>query len=767
MKSFYVIFSCFATIVALYSYDYDAKMFMITDGKVTDKTTNAVSYAVKGSPDITSNYYGETKTRTINSFGLDFPKFSCSDPLIDALYLLAVEEAYLDINKNGYFSAGEKWDQAWTRDMSYSIYLSLGFLLNEISTKSLETRIDNGLILQDTGTGGSYPISSDRIVWALAAYETALYSKDPDFYKKVYDTIKNSVLQDLKINFCPNKWLFRGEESFLDWREQTYPIWMEPVNIGDSFALNVNVLYYRTFKILEIMSNKLGKSSDTDNWKNHSENLKDSIIKNFWIENRGYFGAYIIDGAYPYRYEGYETLGESLAIISGLVTEDKSFLILNAVSPSLYGAPVVAPQLTGISPYHNDAICPFVQAYRGLAAKKAGDIKTLEFEFATSVRSAAHFLTFKENLVASTGDSAGTAINSDRQLWSVAGFLSFIYRIIFGMGFNEEGISLNPVIFDSMKNGAVLEGFAYKDAILNIKITGTGDKISSYYFDGKIAPVDFVIPQNTKGEHNVQIELVKTPSKIFEPITPKYDAVTYAPQIPYPVLDIYQNKYFIEWNQKNQKGFKLYRNGVFQTTINDGSYELKAGDKAVEYFLISESGDLPALKGTPIWIENAKNSFFVEAERMKFAGGEILTKNIAKVKKTNAKITYYLDKSTYNSSGYIGNWGKELGDYINFVFNVKKSGKYTLDIRYQNGNGAVNTGERAAVRSSFLDGKPARTMCFPQRGSWMDWGFSSTLVIELEKGKHTFQILNDENCYSQKKRLVKINVDLLRVREIE
>jgi len=765
MKNFFI-FIYFATIVALYSYNYDSKMFSIADGKVIDKTTNAASYAIKGSPNITSNYYGASKTRTVNTAGLYFPKFSCSDPLIDALYLLAIEEAYLDINKDGYFAAGEKWNQAWTRDMSYSIYLSLGFLLTETSVKSLETRIDNGLILQDTGTGGSYPISSDRIVWALAAYETALCSKDADFYKKVYDTIKNSVLQDLKVNFCQNNGLFRGEESFLDWREQTYPIWMEPVNIGDSFALNVNVLYYKAFKILEIMSNKLGINSDTDIWTKQSANLKESIIKNFWIENRGYFGAYLIDGAYPYLYEGYESLGESLAITSGLISAEKSHLVLNSVAPSHYGFPVVAPQLTGISPYHNDAIWPFVQAYRGLAAKKAGDIKTLEFEFATSVRSAAHFLTFKENLVATTGDSAGTAINSDRQLWSVAGFLSFIYRVMFGMSFNEKGLSLNPVIFDSMKNGAVLEGFAYRDSILNVKITGTGDKISAYYFDGKIAPVDFVVPQDMKGEHNIQIELVNSP-KSFEPVTPKYAAASYAPQIPYPVLDIYKNKYYIEWNQKNQKGFNLFRNGVFQTTIDGGSYELKPEDKAVEYFLTSESGDLPALKGTPIWIENAKNAFFVEADRMKFSGGEILTKNISNVKRTNAKISFYLDKSTYNSSGYIGNWGKKLGDYINFVFNVKKSGKYMLDIRYQNGAGAVNTGERAAIRSSFLDGKQTRTIYFPQRGSWMDWGFSSPLVIELEKGKHTFQILNDENCYSQKKRLIKINVDLLRVREIE
>ena len=45
---------------------------------------------------------------------------------------------------------------------------------------------------------------------------------------------------------------------------------------------------------------------------------------------------------------------------------------LNAVKPNQFGMSVVAPQLAKVPSYQNDAVWPFVQAYRGLALKKAG-----------------------------------------------------------------------------------------------------------------------------------------------------------------------------------------------------------------------------------------------------------------------------------------------------------------------------------------------------------------------------------------------------------
>ncbi len=54
--------------------------------------------------------------------------------------------------------------------------------------------------------------------------------------------------------------LYRGETSFLDWREQTYPDWTrEDVRfIGDSYALSTNVLHYQALQLAERLAGKRG-----------------------------------------------------------------------------------------------------------------------------------------------------------------------------------------------------------------------------------------------------------------------------------------------------------------------------------------------------------------------------------------------------------------------------------------------------------------------------------------------------------------------------
>ena len=89
------------------------------------------------------------------------------------------------------FETGAKWHYVWTRDLSYALDLGLGYLDPERARNSLLFKtsplrpelIARGMApvhvaLQDTGSGGSWPISSDRVVWVLAASQ--LTAKAPD-----------------------------------------------------------------------------------------------------------------------------------------------------------------------------------------------------------------------------------------------------------------------------------------------------------------------------------------------------------------------------------------------------------------------------------------------------------------------------------------------------------------------------------------------------------------------------------------------------------
>ncbi len=114
----------------------------------------------------------------------------------DALYALAIHEALQNsvasISDGAYssgspipidaYQTGAKWTYVWTRDLSYSVQLGLaGFdparATNSLffKTSSLKPGIQGGYpnqMVQDTGSGGSYPVSTDRVVWVLGARET-------------------------------------------------------------------------------------------------------------------------------------------------------------------------------------------------------------------------------------------------------------------------------------------------------------------------------------------------------------------------------------------------------------------------------------------------------------------------------------------------------------------------------------------------------------------------------------------------------------------
>ena len=197
---------------------YKSEILTITDLSIRENTKDASYRAWLEGDSLCSDYNGEKIRRKVNRVSESLPELSTGYPMIDMLYALAMEEVQLDINEKGFFTAGAEWNQAWTRDMSYAIWLSLAASFNKVSVDSLKTRIFNGKILQDTGTGGSYPCSSDRVVWLLAAYEAALLANDNDFYKEVYEVGKNTMLQYLEIIYNTERKRYRGEESFLDWR---------------------------------------------------------------------------------------------------------------------------------------------------------------------------------------------------------------------------------------------------------------------------------------------------------------------------------------------------------------------------------------------------------------------------------------------------------------------------------------------------------------------------------------------------------------------
>ena len=411
-----------------------------------------------------SKYQTVDDTRFSNQWKLEkdvsnFPQFQCDIPLLNSLYNMSLEEMLLDIRNDQTFMAGAKWPGVWTRDISYSIILSLAAIHPEVSIKSLMKKVDGNRIIQDTGTGGSWPVSSDRIIWSVAAWEIYKSSGNREWLKTAYKIIKKSTDTDLKIVYDKEFGLFRGESSFLDWREQTYPRWMEPKDIYKSMNLGTNALYYESFRILTEMAEILGE--DGRKYQQVADHVKESINKYLWLKHKGYYGQYLYGRTTMSLSPKSEALGEALCILFDIANKEQKDRILQSMPVIDYGPTCIFPQIPNISPYHNDGIWPFVVAYWTLAAKDGGNFAAMEHGLGSIYRQAALYLSNYENMVAQTGDFMGTEINSKRQLWSVAGNLAMIYKIIFGMEYKADKLVFAPAIPKNYSGNFNLTNYQY------------------------------------------------------------------------------------------------------------------------------------------------------------------------------------------------------------------------------------------------------------------------------------------------------------------
>ena len=343
------------------------------------------------------------------------------------------------------FETGEKWPYVWTRDVSYSIDLglwrydraravnSLGFKLSGVRAKD----VPQGLYpMQDTGSGGSWPISTDRVVWFLGARHLL---DDEKFADKVWQALNDTLAQDREYAFDARMGLYRGETSFLDWREQTYPEWTRDnvVFIGQSFALSTSVLHYQALQLAARMAARRGDPR-AKQYATQADALKRAINAHFWRADRGMYMSYIGGDGLPV--EAYDLLGLSLAITSGVADAERARSSLAHYPAWPAGSPVIWPERADQPIYHNRAIWPFVSAYALRAARKVDDPNLIAFEIESIMRGAALAGSNMENYELATqathideGKLSGPVVDSKRQLWSVAGYLDMVAEGVFGM----------------------------------------------------------------------------------------------------------------------------------------------------------------------------------------------------------------------------------------------------------------------------------------------------------------------------------------------
>ena len=472
-----------------------------------------------------------------------------ASPLFDALFAMAQEDLRRDsVNEitdaafdHGRpipcrcFIAGKEWPFVWTRDVSYSIDLGLwrldpararASLLFKISPPRAGPEPPGLYVMQDTGSGGSWPISTDRVVWFLGARHLL---DDHAFADTVYRALTDTLAQDRRYIFDPRIGLYRGETSFLDWREQSYPPWTahDVVFIAQSFALSTNVLHYESLRLAAAMTRQRGRAGAATRYARQAESLEEAINARFWRPDRGLYMSYIGGPGDPQPFDTYDLLGLDLAITSGVADPRRAAAILEHYPAWPAGSPVIWPERRDQPIYHNRAIWPFVSEYTLRAARHVRDAALIALEVRSLMRGAALHASNMENyslLAQSTrvpGNLGGPVVDSPRQLWSVAGYLDMVLRGVFGL---EDDGSVAPEL----------------PASLVPMLFGSGRRISLYMDGEKIlldrpahAGGDLLVAGDVRHrDRTTEVHLVAAPAGATPPVSAPMYAASPPPPAP-------------------------------------------------------------------------------------------------------------------------------------------------------------------------------------------------------------------------------------------
>jgi len=435
--------------------------------------------------------------------------------------------------------AGLVYDKPWTRDAAINVWNGGGLLFPDAAKNTLLAQVGkdeegNEIII------GQY---WDKIIWSIGTWQYYLYNHDVKFLKYSYPIVKHtmSILEkdefDIKLN------LFRGPavygdgvaaypkiytESEIDSHSGSWSgiyVWpnenpSKKVKTGfgmPMMALSTNCVYAETYNILSLMEKELNLNKD-NLWQKKYNQMKYAINRNFWNDKNQRYD-YFVDpfGGCDYQ----EGLGHAFALLFEISEPKQIKSIMENIVVEPVGIPSVYPafprhkKTSDSFGRHAGTVWPHVQGFWADACLTNNNTDGFLHEFNKLTEHANRDFQFVEIYHPKTGLPYGGLQEphlaeqtewfcAERQTWSATAYLRMILFNIIGMEFSPAGITFNPYLpkeIESLEFG----DFNYCGTTINIKITGTGSRLSSIKINGKES--DDIIVSKNSGEVFIEIKM--------------------------------------------------------------------------------------------------------------------------------------------------------------------------------------------------------------------------------------------------------------------
>ena len=637
-------------------------------------------------------YMGIDKQWKLKNDISSYPKLTTPNRLHEAIYNMGLDEMVNAVEPDTTLRTGKEWAGVWTRDVSYSILLSMAYMQPEASKISLMKKVDPlGRIIQDTGSGGAWPVSTDREIWCVAAWEVYKVTGDRKWLEYIYPIMKRSLETDREAFYNTETGLVRGETSFIDWREQSHPRWMQCADIYNTETLSTSVVHAEAWKVLGEAAEILGHKKEAAEAFAESEKIAKAVNDHLWMDDKGYYAMYLYGRDNLITNPRAETLGESLAIMWDVAPADRAKTITESNPTTPFGATIFYPSIADIPSYHNKSLWPWVGAWWGLANAKVGNEEGVMEAIGSVFRPAALFATNKENFNIENGDIA-TELNSSNMLWCLSGNIALTHKVLFGIDFQKDGLAFHPFVPKALAGTRTLEGFKYRDADLDITVSGYGNEIKSFKVNGK-EQKPFIAANKAKGKMNIEIVMADNEIPAMKV---NRQAQKNAPLTPIAWIE----DDVLMWNPIEYIGeYIVLKDGKEVARTHATTFDAKAPG---EYQVIGVAGD-----GTEGFASEPRSTRKQQIIEVDAKGKDI-------------------DKTTT----------------LTVPVNVTVPGEYFVSVKYANGNGPVNTENKCAIRTLTVDGRKEGLVVMPQRGSgnWADLGWSNSVPVKLSAGQHTLTL---------------------------
>lgn len=634
----------------------------------------------------------------INGPNRNYAVVNTGQNLIDALYNMSIQDVAINRQKAG---NGKGYTNARTSrtNLNYPIILSLAYLDPNGSMETLKDLVKDGEIDRERITHGTWPIISDDISWAAAAWEIYAVTGSKKWLNYAYNVIKKTIDRDYEINCDMTNHLMRGGLRFAFSQSQFYPGWMKPKDIYETMSLTNNLLYERAFEILNDMSDELGKES---NCGEKAIGLKDAINETLWNERHGYYSQYTYIGAYPVQSPGIDNLGQALSVLWNVADDNRAETLIMKTPTTHFGIPAASPHYVSIENVNlSEIISPTIQAFWNLAAAKTDNEHMLRRGLGALYRAQALFCANKMAWNAYNGEAQDPGTGD---LSCAAANVAMIYRVYAGMTFLPNGIEFNPVIPVFMKGTKQIHGFKYRKAVIDISITGTGNDIESISIDGKTGNDNF-FPASLQGHHVVFIKMRNNNSAMQE-VTVS-DKKFSLPEVP-----------LTQWKRDSSTILNYDANIEYRMIVN-GKFRYNVSDTTFAHHSHGDAFSISALIGIGKFaFSYLSKPFYSEPPRCRHW--------LAPHAKAGTNLTEGSRAKNMIEISSIKN------NIITIPFDAQSSGQYLIDIHYANGHMT----EECPLLQVMANGHPQGTLVLPPMGQdeWAYMDMSNMLEVELLRG---------------------------------